>query len=583
MRINFGLTEVSGGDSPTGSGERATSGEITRFSERVRGPKLEASICIIVLAGSCLLYFAALAPERFGFYHDDGIYAVMAKSLASGHGYRIISLPDTPVQTKSPPLYPFLLSLVWRVYPQFPKNLILMMMLSAVATLSFLALSYRLLVTNGHATTWQALIVMVLVAVNWRTTILATGIYSEMIYGTLSVAGLCLGENYEKAHNNWIAGIWFGLAMGLAFLTRSSGVALLIAVAVYFVLRRQWCKAVLPLLIGCLFALGWAGWVWLNHTTVENVTAGSYESYFRTFGELLTASGGNGNTLTLITFLSLVGKNAVGLLVSVPVVCLGLAYDQSQYFGFAFFFVAAGFIRHSRRGFRLLHAYVICYVALHLFWPYTSYDRFLMPLLPFLLLFLITEVEGISLLVRREIGQGRRVFNKISAAIVGLALVASVGVVVYNYGSGILESAASASLRKTAGPASEDAEAIGWINEHTDPSDVLICYRDPLYYLYTGRKGVQSSLSRGGSLLQSQQTAIDDKAKVLLRAIAESKGRYLILSASDFDLEYQPELQRQSARTLVEQNPQMFVAVFESTDGRSAIYRIQTNAEDTVK
>jgi hypothetical protein len=77
-------------------------------------------------------------------------------------------------------------------------------------------------------------------------------------------------------------------------------------------------------------------------------------------------------------------------------------------------------------------------------------------------------------------------------------------------------------------------------------------------------------------LLQGQQSTIDDKATVLLRAIAEGGARYLILSPSDFDLEYRPELQRESAGMLVEQNPQRFVAVFESTDGRSAIYRIDT-------
>jgi 4-amino-4-deoxy-L-arabinose transferase-like glycosyltransferase len=287
------------------------------------------------------------------------MYAVMGKSLATDQGYRIISLPDAPVQTKSPPFYPFLLSLIWRACPHFPNNLILMMALSAVATVSFLALTYRLLVRHGYATTGQALIVIVLVAANWRTMILATGTYSEMIYATLSVAGLYLGEKYEKAHNNWIVGIGFGLAMGLAFLTRTSGLALLIAVAAHCVACRRWRIALLPLFIGGLFVLGWAGWVFLNPTVAENVTSGSYESYFQTFGKLISASGGNA-TATLFAFLNLVGKNAVGLAISVPVVCLGLVFENSQYFGFAFFFIAAGFVRHSRRGFRLLHVYVIC-------------------------------------------------------------------------------------------------------------------------------------------------------------------------------------------------------------------------------
>src|SRR6266567_4924511 len=141
---------------------------------------LRISSLVIVLTGAVMLYFASLAPARFGEYHDDGIYVTTAKALATGKGYRIISLPYEPAQTKYPPLYPFLLSLIWRVYPQFPQNLIWMMLLSVAATLSFLALTYRYLVRQSYATHWQALIVVALAAMNWRTVIVATGIYSEM-------------------------------------------------------------------------------------------------------------------------------------------------------------------------------------------------------------------------------------------------------------------------------------------------------------------------------------------------------------------------------------------------------------------
>src|SRR6266705_2321119 len=87
-------------------------------------------IFIVLLFAACLLYYAVLTPERFGAYHDDGIYVTTAKALATGQGYRIISLPYEPSQTKYPPFYPLLLSLIWRAYPHFPQNLIPMMLLS---------------------------------------------------------------------------------------------------------------------------------------------------------------------------------------------------------------------------------------------------------------------------------------------------------------------------------------------------------------------------------------------------------------------------------------------------------------------
>src|SRR6266478_423278 len=79
-------------------------------------------ILIAVLAGSFTLYLFAVTPDNFGYYHDDSLYLVSAKALATAQGYRVISLPGNPVQTKSPPAYPFLLSLAWRAYPSFPGN-----------------------------------------------------------------------------------------------------------------------------------------------------------------------------------------------------------------------------------------------------------------------------------------------------------------------------------------------------------------------------------------------------------------------------------------------------------------------------
>jgi hypothetical protein len=61
--------------------------------------------------------------EVLGLFLDDGIYAVVAKSLNDGAGYRIISLPTTPDQTKYPFLYSYILSWLWSLDPRFPDNI----------------------------------------------------------------------------------------------------------------------------------------------------------------------------------------------------------------------------------------------------------------------------------------------------------------------------------------------------------------------------------------------------------------------------------------------------------------------------
>lgn len=536
----------------------------------LNSPKLKALLIVAVVAGTFLLYFAASQPNRFGFYRDDSTYVVMGKALAEGQGYRIISLPDDPVQAKSPPLYPLLLSVIWRLDDEFPRNLTAMMILTAGMAIGFLGLTYRYLVTEGYANRWQALLVVVLAAINWRTIVLATGIYSEMVYAALSVAALWIAEKYEKGRINWAVGSALGVVTGLAFLTRTAGVSLLAAMAVYYLFRRR-PRGILPVAIAGMIVLAWIGWGYVNSPTIQNSNAGSYESYFQTFRAVIAHEGRS----NLMLFLSVVARNALGLiLISMPVVCLGLAYGSVFYFGFAFLFIASGFLRQIRSALRLMHIYIITYLSVHLLWPYTSYDRFLMPLLPFLLLFMLIEVQRILILIRKVLAAQQTLARRVSAAFIGLALVVLIGAFFYNYGLGVYQSLSLATLNKVPQPDSDDAEAIAWIKSHTDPSDVLICYRDPLYYLYTNRKSARSTLSREGGALQSSERGVDEKARELLQIAEENRGRYLVLTQSDFGLEYQPDLHQQGVKAFLEQNPQRFVPLFESSNGHSIIYRI---------
>src|ERR1035438_3344634 len=72
-------------------------------------------VFVLALAPSAYLAWTLRAMPHLGFYHDDSIYWVSAKSLAEGHEYRIASLPGQPYQTKYPPLYPALLAGIWKI------------------------------------------------------------------------------------------------------------------------------------------------------------------------------------------------------------------------------------------------------------------------------------------------------------------------------------------------------------------------------------------------------------------------------------------------------------------------------------
>jgi hypothetical protein len=352
--------------------------------------------------------------------------------------------------------------------------------------------------------------------------------------------------------------------------------ALLIAVGTYFVIRRQSVRAVLAVGLGSLFVLGWIVWCYANKTNAEAVNVAYYTSYFGYVKQVVNDLQTINHTSLLMTLLGILARNAfMLLLISIPVLCLGIPYEWILYFGFAVLFFASGFYRQVSKGFRLLrllYVYMICYLVLHLFWlPYVSYDRFLIPLLPFLLLILLSEFTVLTSLLRKQFGPDSDWVKRLSTGFIATALIVAVGVTLYSYGSDLYWSLASVSSKKTNGPGAADAEAIEWINTHTNATDVLACYSDPLYFLYTGRKATRSLPMRAGVTWRAHQMSI-------FTIMNESNVRYLISTSGDFEKEDQPEQQRESLKALIDQRPKRFVLVFESTDRRSTIYRLENDA-----
>src|SRR5260370_1317089 len=94
----------------------AFSGAKTRLTTALAAPsRFRGALAILVMAialiPSARLAWNSRDMPLLSAMSDDGIYLVCAKSLAEGSGYRILSLPGQPNQTKYPPLYPWLLSL----------------------------------------------------------------------------------------------------------------------------------------------------------------------------------------------------------------------------------------------------------------------------------------------------------------------------------------------------------------------------------------------------------------------------------------------------------------------------------------
>src|ERR1700691_4311270 len=99
-------------------------GRLSGYTSRMASgfkPTHVLALILLLIPSAAFLWRNSDMPQ-FGDIHDDSIYYVSAKSRAAVD-YRIKSLPARRFQPKYPPLYPLLLSIAWRVNPNFPQNL----------------------------------------------------------------------------------------------------------------------------------------------------------------------------------------------------------------------------------------------------------------------------------------------------------------------------------------------------------------------------------------------------------------------------------------------------------------------------
>jgi len=195
--------------------------------------------------------------------------------------------------------------------------------------------------------------------------------------------------------------------------------------------------------------------------------------------------------------------------------------------------------------------------------------------LPFLLLFLVSELSRLFSGVRKQLTSRQDLTDRLSVAVTGLAALATAGVLLFGYLKGIqLQTISSA---KFSVPAKEEEQLAKWIISNTELTDTLICYRDPVYFLRTGRKAARSVRTAliDGALFQVRPQTVDEVLQRVSSIIRENHGRYLIVSLDDFD--HLPGIYRDSFKELTSGDPATFIPVFESTSGRSTIYRIESS------
>lgn len=451
---------------------------------------------------------------HLGFYHDDGLYWVTAKSLAEGHGYRIESLPTQPFQTKYPPLFPGLLAIAWKLNPRFPQNLPIAALLAWCVFPFYIALCWTLF-KRWRFSVREQFAMTAVTALNPLAVLFSCTLMPELLFTTLLLGVLLLANR-----SGWVA----GLLAGLAFLTKTAALPLALTVPLVLVLRRRFKHAGLFLVVFMPMVAAWQLWVQAHLVKSNDLVTLYYTDYF----------GFRAYNIGLRDLPWVAWHNLDALLMAIgKLLTFDVAIFESKHLERIVAVAAiAGVIRLARKLDDLHYpAFAALFGLMLLFWHYQPDQRFVFPLFPLLLAGIWVECKALNhavLTAWRKPARGERFVPGGAWALLGACgvFVVACGVLgLYAFLPKLLNSYKADLISRR--PAYE------WMKSHTPPGAGVFAYDDSLVYLYTGRRSC-------GIPIPTKYFYYDDDAALgrLVDGIpnfARAQGlSYILVTGSDF-------------------------------------------------
>lgn len=446
-----------------------------------RGPGI--LLVLVALFPSAYLAWQFRDMPHFGAY-DDGIYWVCAKSLAEGRGFRTISIPGEPYQTQYPPLFPALLSLIWRMQSAFPSNL------AAGTALAWLAMPLLMggawmfgsrSRMRGFATGLCVLLALSPFAVLFSLTSMPDLLFSGVVLIAAEVAQQATGRR---------RGLWWsacaGLLAGAACLLRSAGFVLLLSCPAVFVLSHKRRLAAMFLLVGLPPAAAWLAWSLLNSEPSSNGGALMFSNYLDQVRYSFSFTRAPG----------ILSQN-LRTIATAPASILAPASSAWRPLEVGFAVVTAAGILYLVLRSQRLHYWYFCglYVVLLVIWPFPLGPRFFLPLAPALA---SGFLGGLCL----ALGQARRLAAEVGWISVPKAMAfgtVSVGALLFlafsSYAAQVY--ALPAKLESSRSNLAGLQPAYEWISSNLPSGARILASNPAVAYLYTGR------LSAGPSVVNA--------------------------------------------------------------------------------
>ena len=211
-----------------------------------------------ITAAVAAIYLLRL-DRAAGLIVDDAWYILLARALAQGDGFKLISSATAQILPAVPPGFPMLLAPVFLIQPLFPDNLMLLKAISVGAMFGVGAVFYRYLVRERGSAATQAAGVAVVTVLTPAFVFLATStVMAECVFTLAQLVTIVLLERTRRdAPAQWRGAAYAGVMAAAAMLTRTAGLAVVVAGALYLIKEKTWSRAVAFVAAAMLCLMPW--------------------------------------------------------------------------------------------------------------------------------------------------------------------------------------------------------------------------------------------------------------------------------------------------------------------------------------
>jgi hypothetical protein len=431
-----------------------------------------ALLAIMLISAS--ISILRLDTMQVGGSMDDAQYIILAESLVSGQGYRLINFPEPSTSVSFPPGWPLIVAIFTKLSP---GNYTILKMVSLLLWLATIPLIYRFFSSRIRSPFLE--ILTFLVAINALLVAASTMLMAEAAYIFFSLLTLNLFDYWyerNKGEMKWLIPVVAFTAV-YTQLIRSVGFSIVLAILVYLMLARKFQKLVI---MTSFVIVGLLPQIFLYSSRGGGLFSGHYQSLsvgtFSVLGtmvQVLEQALGYANLLITNSIIPIFRPSVVSILQGA-----GMGFLVHLFNVIILTMIAIGFLR-SLRGFKIWEVYVIFYFgAILIFRDPTMgivQPRFLVPLIPFFYYYLI---EGSAWLIRHILVLKVR---QLQYVLVTFTFIIALISLLDNFQSW----QNPARLRTT-----DLSVGTTWIRQ-TAPSDAVIMTRDPIpRFLYARRATV---------------------------------------------------------------------------------------------